>query len=280
MATGTADGEPLRDVVCLGPSSSGICTNTSFLQMTRMDQEPFNVFPYDGILGVGMPAGSLDMSFNFLGNLAEAGRLKRNRFSLWLATEADHGEDSEITFGDLDENRLGSEILWMPTVLRPGDADNTGLWAANLTDVYAGTSGLKLCGSTGCRAAFDTGTSVIGGPESFIQGIIQAVALQEDCSNYNELPMIGFQFRMYTLMLERGDYVKRVGSKCYHQFLAIEVPPPKGPVVLLGDPFLRRYMTIYDRDSLQIGLSFAKHQPVLGATDVQHNSSQMMVYNP
>merc|ERR1711957_768343 len=111
--------------------------------MTRMSQDPFSDFPYDGILGVRMPGGSLNQRFNFLGNLAESGMLKRNRFAVWLSTEED-GEESEITFGDFDEKRLGSEILWLPT-----SRADSGMWQATLTDVTSNNQRLNICGTIG-----------------------------------------------------------------------------------------------------------------------------------
>lgn len=277
ISTGQVQGAPVTDLVCLGLDGD-LCAPTSFLEMTRMSQEPFNKFPYDGVLGVGMPAASMAPSFNFLGNLAEAGLMKQNRFAVWLATETDVGENSEITFGDFDENRLGSEIMWVPTSRRPGAENSTGVWQATLNDASVEGTRLDLCGTLGCQAAFDTGTSVIGGPEGFISSIVRTLNVDEDCANYDRLPMLGFHFGLYTLRLERGDYVKRVGTKCYHQFLAVEVPAPKGPLVLLGDPFLRRYMTIFDRDSLQIGMALAVHKPARDATDRPHDVTELMSY--
>merc|ERR1719263_2527986 len=87
----------MLDRVCLGHAEEGACATTGLISMTRMSQTPWDTFPYDGVLGIGMPAASMDRRFNFLGNLAEAGILRRNRFAVWLANEHDH-EDSEITF--------------------------------------------------------------------------------------------------------------------------------------------------------------------------------------
>lgn len=273
VSTGQADGDTMLDRVCLGAASENACATTGFIQMTRMSREPWDTFPYDGILGVGMPASSMDRRFNFLGNLAEAGVLKRNRFAVWLATEHDL-EDSEITFGDFPENRLGSEILWLPV-----SRTDTGMWQANLIDVAVNNVKLGSCGLGGCQAAFDTGTSVIAGPGHWVTGVLSALNIQEDCSNYDNLPPLGFAFRMFILNIEKYDYVKRVGDKCYHQLMKLDTPPPKGPIVLLGDPFLKRYLTIFDRDSLKIGVSFSTHQPRPGTTetDVQKVSRLMFL---
>jgi cathepsin D len=254
IATGQAEGMLTEDDMCLGDESLGACARTGFIEMTKMSPEPWDKFPYDGIMGLGLPSASIDKRFNFLGNLAEAGILKRNRFAIWLAGDFD-AEPSEVTFGDFPESRLGSEILWMPVV-----EPQVGQWRVEMRDVTMRGSKLGLCG-VGCRAVFDTGTAVIGGPTSLISGILAGLNIREDCSNYDSLPPLGFVFRMFTFNIEKQDYVKKDGEKCYHQFLILDAPPPKGPAMFLGSPFLKRYFTIFDRESLKVGVALSNHKP-------------------
>jgi hypothetical protein len=269
ISTGEAEGEVVTDTVCLG-AEGDVCTKTTFIQMTHMSQEPFDALPYDGILGVGMPAGSLDQRFNFMGNIAEAGLLKTNRFALWLAMDED-SEDSEITFGDLPASRLGSDLLWLPTIR--AEAGGAGMWKLNLADVTVNNRRIEICPTDGCQAALDTGTSAIAGPGPFVEALVNLLKVREDCFNYDSLPLLGFQFQGYIFNVEKQDYVKRVGDKCYHQFLTVEVPPPKGPVVLLGDPFLKRWFSVYDRDSLKVGLALASHKTLVG--DKESNAQKV-----
>ena len=37
------------------------------------------------------------------------------------------------------------------------------------------------------------------------------------------------------------------------------LPSPKGPLIIFGDPFLRRFVTVYDRSKPRVGLAVAKH---------------------
>lgn len=41
--------------------------------------------------------------------------------------------------------------------------------------------------------------------------------------------------------------------------MALDVPPPKGPVFIFGDPFLRRFVTIFDRAKSRVGFAVAKN---------------------
>jgi len=271
VGAGGLTGEVLLDKVCLGPEDN-LCTHTELVAATEMSDEPFGLFSYDGILGLGRLGTSLEGHFNFLGNLAEADALESNRFAVWLSMEGDD-EDSEITFGGVNEERIGSrDTLW-----RPLSSVDIGMWQATMSDVAIDMTSLHLCGRQGCQAAFDTGTSVIAGPATFIQALLGVLNIASDCTNFDSLPMLGFAFGGFTLNIEPADYVKKTRAGCFHQFLAIDVPPPRGPLVLLGAPFLQRYYTVYDSEALQVGIAFAKHKPRPGTAETNEQAAARLM---
>lgn len=254
VGTGSVAGSARQDKVCLG-AEENLCGMTGLVEATRMSDEPFSLFPFDGILGLGLPATSLGRDFNLLETLAENDALESNRFAVWLSAEGD-GEDSEITFGAISDARMGShDILWQPL-----SRTDTGLWQARMKDVAIDGLKMHLCGEEGCQAAFDTGTGVIAGPTTLIKALLAVLNINTDCTNYNSLPMLGFAFGRAVFNIDPADYVRKTDVGCFHQFLAVDIPPPRGPIVLLGTPFLRRYYTIYDSASLRIGVAFAKHK--------------------
>lgn len=256
VAAGTVVGDLMRDKVCLG-NEENLCATMGIYEATEMSDEPFSLFSYDGIFGLGMPGTSLEKEFNYMAQLTTLQALEVNRFAVWLAMPQDDGEDSEVTFGSAAEERIGSaEVLW-----RPVSQVDTGLWQTILSDVAVDSVKLGLCEKDGCQAAFDTGTGVIAGPTNLIHAVLSSLHILPDCTNFFDLPPLGFAFGGVMLNIEPVDYVKKTPEgACYHQFLALDIPPPKGPMVLLGIPFLQRYYTIYDSESLQIGIAFAKHK--------------------
>jgi hypothetical protein len=257
VGTGTASGMLVRDKVCLS-GEENLCALTAFVDAVEMSDAPFGIFPYDGIVGLGLPGASLERRFNFMGNLAEEGSLASDRFAVWLANGLDK-EDSEITFGAASDARIASEdTVWLKL-----STVKTGMWQVTAKDLYVGTSltrrPLGLCGEVGCQAILDTGSNVIGVPGATIEAILASLGIQEDCSNYDALPMLGFHFGDYVLNIGPADYIERTTDGCYHRFMTLEVPPPRGPIIILGAPFLKRFYTVFDRDALQVGLSVAKH---------------------
>jgi len=276
VGTGAASGYFTTDRVCIGMSAD-ICAKTAVIEATDMDAEPFNLVTFDGILGLGLPEASLDKRFNFLGNLAEKKALRNDRFAVWMAKPHDD-KDSEMTLGGFDTQKLGSEVMWTP-VRKLDGGEASGFWEVKVHDVAVNGMKMGICPSGGCRAALDTGTSVIAGPTEMINALLTELSVADDCSNYETLQKFGFHIDHFVLNIDKTDYVKRTEDSCVHQLQALDLPAPKGPIILLGDPFLRRYYTIYDRDSLQVGISLAIHNTPDGeAEDMAKVANELMVH--
>jgi len=243
FGTGEISGVFMKDHICLGD----ICTHGNFIAVTEETEQPFSLVPFDGIFGLGLPQMSQAPHFNVLDCMIRDKVLKKNLFSVFLA--ADDRDESEISFGEYKAHRMASEMFWVPV-------SNPGYWQVEMEDVAVGDQPQHLCKSK-CQAAVDTGTSLLAGPSEVVRALSDRLDVKEDCSNFASLPDLGFMMNGHTLKLTPEEYVDRDGHTCTVALMTMDVPPPKGPLFIFGDPLLRKYYIVYDRESLQVGFAMA-----------------------
>mmetsp|Transcript_57013 Transcript_57013/g.112341 ORF Transcript_57013/g.112341 Transcript_57013/m.112341 type:complete len:125 (+) Transcript_57013:3-377(+) len=89
--------------------------------------------------------------------------------------------------------------------------------------------------------------------------MMQALGVKADCSNYEQLPNLGFQIGGHVLNLEPRDYIDRLPGRCRVAFMKLDLPPPRGPLFVLGIPFLQKFYTVYDVERKRVGFGVARH---------------------
>lgn len=270
--TGRLTGDYVRDKVCFGaaspnspsgPSSSvRACSSVDFLGVTTESRFPFIELPFDGIFGLGLSGLSAGPNFNFVGRLAGNSTIGVPLFAVFLRNlTAD--EDSEITFGEYRRERLDEDIHWLPV---PSDeAQDKGYWLVNMRYMRVGEKKLPLC-DEGCRVAMDTGTSLMMGPTRQVRVLLQAIGLNDDCSNMNDLPALHFVFdaengNTFDMVLEPKDYSEASDSGCTTTMQGIDLPREVGPMWIFGQTVLRKYYSVYDASKWRVGVGLARHNP-------------------
>lgn len=188
--------------------------------------------------------------FNIIDELTQKGSLPGGQITFFCTD----GADSEVTFGGYKSEQLASDILWAPVQVQ-------SWWQVAIDDITFDNHPKNLCDGE-CRVAVDTGTSMLAGPSDLVDKLSNMVGAKSDCSNFDSLPKLGFKIGDKVLNLKPDDYMDKSTSGCDFSLMALDVPPPKGPLFIFGDPFLRRFVTIFDngnKDGPRVGFAVANH---------------------
>jgi hypothetical protein len=257
FGTGKIHGQFYQDKLCLGRGTA--CMDANFIGTDYESESPFTECAFDGIMGLGFKDLSMGDGFNMIDDVVSQHSLPHNQFSVYLK---DHESGSEISFGGYKRSQAASDVLWAPVT-------RESYWQIAIDDVTFNNKKTGLCSN--CQVAVDTGTSLLAGPSEVIEQLGSKLDVKMDCSNFKSLPKLGFAIGEKVLNLLPEDYIDHavtpMRSICVLSLMTLDVPPPKGPLFIFGDPFLRRYLTIYDRvggpdGSPRVGFAVAQHQGV------------------
>lgn len=241
FGTGDVEGDYFKDKLCITPK---LCTDVAFIGTTKQSAMPFAETPFDGILGLGLEGMSMGSGFNVVKELNSNGQLPFGTFAFRFVSKT----HSEITFGGYKPETVASDVLWAKVM-------EERYWTVAVEDVTFDNKDGNLCKS-GCKAAIDTGTSIlIGSFEMKEQFQKQVSHIRYDCKNLHELPMIGFKVNGKILNLLPEDYMDGDSYGCALAFMAMDLP---SSMLILGLPFLRRFVTIYDRTMPRVGFAVSK----------------------
>jgi len=274
FGTGSILGEFVLDTVCIG-NSSPACVQLHVVLAAEMTEEPFSLFDFDGILGLGMNALALHPKFSFFGQMVAQNPTLLPQFSVFLARGED--DDSVISFGGHDAGRVQSDLQWAPVAM-----EELGFWQVQIEAIRIGDVTLDECADGTCRAIFDTGTSLLGVPREIMKSmqsqlsrpVPEAFLSGKDVVDCRTVPGHMLEFVLaggLVISLDVEDHtrpapynIKNPGEDtsqlfCRSLLLPVDMAAPLGPKVFIwGEPVLRRYYTTYDLEKKQIGFALAK----------------------
>jgi len=227
--------------------------NQLFAQAVDEPGIAFIAAQFDGILGMGFQSISVDGVTPVWYNLLNQGLVTKPQFSFWLSKKT--GQTGELTLGGTDPSHYTGSFTYVPLT-------QESYWEFNLQNFTVG-------GKTYFKnipAIADTGTSLIAGPSATMNALNLALGatvipiLNEaifDCSKISGLPnvQIGLNGAIFTLTPQ--DYVVQISGECLSGFLGIDLPTPPGPLIILGDVFLRKYYTTFDFGGQRLGFALA-----------------------
>jgi hypothetical protein len=241
--------------------------------------------PVDGILGLAFQEIAADGVVPVFDNMMKQGLLAANEFSVYLSN-TNNSYNSALLLGGTDPQYYTGSFTWAQ-VLVPS------YWLVGMSAISVGGAVVHQCDLDYCPTVIDTGTSVILGPPYGINALIRQLGpVHRNCSNVNALPTISFTVggtvypvppSIYVIQVPVGGSSSKTSSSstllkrpvgadgswtsittddtgptsgATECILAIESSLGLAPLYILGDPFLRAYYSVFDRENNQVG--FAK----------------------
>jgi len=218
----------------------------------------YAVGKFDGICGMGWDDISVDGVTTPLRSLVNSKALDANVFAFYLGSG---GAAGELMIGGVDNTKYTGDFSYLPVQeMVPG---KTGYWEIVMDDVQI--NGKSVISTK--KGVVDSGTSLLAIPKSDIKAIADLVGAKPlgpipplnseytiDCNA--DAPAIDVILSGKTYTLTKEDYIISSGSQCLFGMTGIDIPAPAGPLMILGDVFMRAHYVKFDVDNKQVG--FAK----------------------
>lgn len=273
FGTGTVSGPQAVDDFHVGPFT---VYNQTFCMIASQEGAIFDKVPFEGILGLAFPTMSDTGVIPFFDQIIQQKALAKNQFAFYFSV--DDPAANAIFWGGADSRFHVGPIEYFEVV-------DPSYWSVALQSFQIGGEELlgggqeaaevKLGGTFSWRgrpkAIIDTGTTFFTAETAIYQEIMARIPPGR-CDEMTEEthPPILFQLRnaagrLSDFRFDRFQYMAGDGlGRCLPAFMRIDLPWRRGPAMILGEVFLRRYFSVFDRGDgrgadARVGLARAAH---------------------
>jgi len=248
---GKATGDLLHEKVCVGKTlGRGRCMELGIIAATELTDVPFRNMPSDGIVGLGMSTLATNPFFHLLGQLQPWPGSSKS-FGLFLGEN-----DGELALGGSNPSlqQPGQALHWA-SVHKPEE----GYWQVSIRAVRLGNTTLACSHDSkeivsGCRGIFDSSAAGIGVPSNLAADLSRLVGNR--CGKDD----LVLELEGSTLRLSPEEYQ----SHCSPMVSPTQLPEALSDVLILGQPFFRKYYMVFDWGEQKIG--FAPAAPYVEAS--------------
>lgn len=212
----------------------------------------FKVGKFDGIMGLAFDTISVNHIPPVFANMVAQGLVDEPVFAFYLSDKS--GVDGEMDLGGIDEKHYTGELNYVPL-------SSATYWELKLDAININNASV----TTVNKAIVDTGTSLLAGPVDEVKEIAKAVGAHAflhgeyliSCDKLNTGVNIDIVLGGVTYTLTPKDYIIPDASLCLFGMIGLDVPAPAGPLWILGDPFIRKYYTVFDFGKQRLGFAEA-----------------------
>jgi len=199
----------------------------------QVDAIAFLASDMEGIVGLAWPEISM---YHMPVYVDQALPIDTRFFSFYMHTNPAESymmfpgiDESVSALSDFEFHKVTEQRYWSIQLDRIGDADLGGL-----------------------HGVIDSGTSLLVGDQKHVDAILNGATVAQDCSDMDQLKTLDVVFNGVAYPLEPEDYVIKITqggeSQCVMGIMGAQFPE-HFPYFIVGDVFMRKYPTVFDRSS-------------------------------
>jgi len=254
--SGSLSGIVSEDTVTVG---TAVAKGQLFAEALKEPGIAFVAAKFDGILGLAFPTIAVNGIQPVFQTLFQDKQVKENLFSFYLNRDASAAVGGELNFGGIDTEHFSGNLTYHQVVWET-------YWTLYIDSVKYNGADTETCKGN-CKAAIDSGTSLIAGPTAAatkLNTLIGATHIYGpeyivDCGKISTLGDVTFTINGKAYPLGGKDYVLQeteMGETiCMSGFMGMDI---QDGMWILGDIFMGRYYTVFDFENKQVGFAPAK----------------------
>lgn len=211
---------------------------------------------FDGICGMAYKTISINNVPPVFEALYSQGVIAQGVFSFYLSDAEKKDSTSTMDIGGIDTDHFTGDLFDIPL-------SSSTYYEITLDGMFQSGDSDNLVSAK--KAILDTGTSLITASVKDVKNIAKLVGATPnpvapteymvDCAKIPDMPTLEFELNGQRFPMDPVDYTLNEQGECLLAIMGIDIPAPAGPLVILGDPFLRKYFTAFDWENNKVSIA-------------------------